>query len=41
MPCGRFPKAMARIDVIGCDAGASDTMAAPQRQLLSRCDVEK
>ncbi|SAY39310.1 bifunctional cobalt-precorrin-7 (C(5))-methyltransferase/cobalt-precorrin-6B (C(15))-methyltransferase [Candidatus Synechococcus spongiarum] len=29
---------MARIDVIGCDAGAPDTMAAPQRQLLSCCD---
>ena len=38
MPCGRFPKAMARIDVIGCDAGAPNTMAAPQRQLLSCCD---
>ncbi|MYG47484.1 MAG: precorrin-6y C5,15-methyltransferase (decarboxylating) subunit CbiE, partial [Synechococcus sp. SB0675_bin_6] len=37
-PCGRFLKAMARIEVIGCDAGAPDTMAAPQRQLLSRCD---
>ena len=29
---------MARIDVIGCDAGAPDTMAAPQRQLVSCCD---
>ena len=29
---------MARIDVIGCDAGAPDTMAAPQRQLLNSCD---
>ena len=29
---------MARIDVIGCDAGAPNTMAAPQRQLLNRCD---
>ena len=29
---------MARIDVIGCDAGAPKTMAAPQRQLLSGCD---
>ncbi|KKZ13236.1 MAG: hypothetical protein TE42_01025 [Candidatus Synechococcus spongiarum SP3] len=29
---------MARIDVIGCDAGAPDTMAAPQRRLLSCCD---
>ena len=38
MPCGRFPKVMARIDVIGCDAGAPNTMAAPQRQLLSCCD---
>ena len=38
MPCGRFPKAMTRIDVIGCDAGAPNTMAAPQRQLLSCCD---
>ncbi|MCY3536268.1 MAG: precorrin-6y C5,15-methyltransferase (decarboxylating) subunit CbiE [Cyanobacteria bacterium MAG IRC3_bin_20] len=31
-------KAMARIDVIGCDAGAPNTMAAPQRQLLNGCD---
>ena len=29
---------MARIDVIGCDAGAPNTMAAPQRQLLNGCD---
>jgi len=29
---------MARIDVIGCDAGAPTTMAAPQRQLLNGCD---
>jgi len=29
---------MARIDVIGCDGGAPQTMAAPQRQLLSGCD---
>ena len=29
---------MARIDVIGCDGGAPHTMAAPQRQLLDRCD---
>ncbi|OOV34356.1 precorrin-6y C5,15-methyltransferase (decarboxylating) subunit CbiE [Candidatus Synechococcus spongiarum] len=29
---------MARIDVIGCDAGAPKTMAAPQHQLLSCCD---
>ena len=29
---------MARIDVIGCDAGAPGTMAAPQHQLLRACD---
>ena len=29
---------MARIDVIGCDAGAPNTMTAPQRQRLSGCD---
>lgn len=29
---------MARIDVIGCDAGAPETMAAPQRKLLNCCD---
>ena len=29
---------MARIDVIGCDGGAPNTMAPPQRQLLSGCD---
>ena len=36
MPCGRFPKAMARIDVIGCNKEIGQQAPAPPEAVAAR-----